>query len=253
MNPGKQRILVVDDEPDMTDLLAHHLRTKNWLVETLNDSTQILGTFRKLLPNLMILDVTMPGINGLQICRLLKADSSFRMTPIVLLSARVEENDRILGLKTGADDYICKPFSPAELLLRVERLLKERKADDTSGKCVTTGPISLDEDRHEVRVNQQLVSLTLTEFRLLRALMERNGRVQTREQLLTDAWDHDSDMETRTVDTHMRRLRQKLGPAASFIETVRGMGYRLTVAHGNQPPKRAHKLRIPADVTVRSR
>lgn len=221
------KILVVDDEADVTDLVAYHLLAKGWRVETLNDATWILKTLRRFAPNLMIVDVTMPGLTGLQICRLFKADSFFGNVPIILLSARTEEGDRIRGLETGADDYVCKPFSPRELVLRVERLLMKNGIEGVKEKRLSIGPILLDDERHEVEVDEHLVPLTLTEFRLLRVLMERRGSVQTREQLLVSAWTRESEMETRTVDTHVRRLREKLGAAAYLLETVRGVGYRL--------------------------
>lgn len=227
MTARRDQILVVDDEADVTDLVAYHLRANGWLVETLNDATKILDISRRFAPNLMIVDVNMPGLSGLQICRLFKADSAFRNIPIMLLTARTEVEDRILGLETGADDYVCKPFSPRELVLRVKRLLVKKGPEVAQEKRLVFGPISLDEERHEVEVYGDLVDLTLTEFRLLRVLMECRGRVQRREQLLVSVWKQDSEMETRTVDTHVRRLREKLGAACDLLETVRGVGYRI--------------------------
>lgn len=227
MTARRDQILVVDDEADVTDLVAYHLRANGWLVETLNDATKILDISRRFAPNLMIVDVNMPGLSGLQICRLFKADSAFRNIPIMLLTARTEVEDRILGLETGADDYVCKPFSPRELGLRVKRLLVKKGPEVAQEKRLVFGPISLDEERHEVEVYGDLVDLTLTEFRLLRVLMECRGRVQRREQLLVSVWKQDSEMETRTVDTHVRRLREKLGAACDLLETVRGVGYRI--------------------------
>lgn len=229
MSDKPAKILVVDDEKDVTDLVAYHVRAKGWQVETLTDSTRILEVSRRFAPDVMILDVMMPGVDGLQICRLFKADPALREVPIVLLTARAEEEDRIQGFETGADDYVCKPFSPRELVLRVQGLLKRRSERPENRSAYTAGPIRLDEELHEVRVNDQPVELTATEFRLLSLLMGRRGRVQTREQLLVNVWNYDEDMETRTVDTHVRRLREKLGPAADLIETVRGVGYRIAV------------------------
>lgn len=227
MTQETAKILVVDDEKDVTDLVAYHLRAKGWHVETLTDPTRILEVSRRSALDLMILDVMMPGVDGLQICRLFKADPAFREVPIILLTARAEEEDRVQGFEIGADDYVCKPFSPRELVLRVQGLLKRRAERPEGGRSYAVGPIVLDQEHHEVRVNQELVDLTVTEFRLLNLLMERRGRVQTREQLLVNVWNYDEDMETRTVDTHVRRLREKLGPAADLIETVRGVGYRM--------------------------
>lgn len=227
MTETQAKILVVDDEKDVTELVAYHLRAKGWEVETLSDPTHILEVSRRFSPDLMVIDVMMPGLDGLQICRLYKADPVFRHVPIVLLTARAEEEDRIRGFETGADDYVCKPFSPRELTLRVERLLRPREQLASGAKALRAGPITLDDDRHEVRVEGVPVDLTATEFRLLCLLMERRGRVQTREQLLVNVWNYDSEMETRTVDTHVRRLREKLGAGAEVIETVRGLGYRI--------------------------
>lgn len=233
MSDNNGKILVVDDEKDVTDLVAYHLRAKGWQVETLTDPTRILEVSRRFGPDLMILDVMMPGLDGLQICRLFKADPAFRDVPIVLLTARAEEEDRVQGFEIGADDYVCKPFSPRELALRVQGLLKrrtDRPAEEGAGRSYRAGCIVLDQERYEVRVNGEPVDLTATEFRLLNLLMERQGRVQTREQLLVNVWNYDEDMETRTVDTHVRRLREKMGPGADLIETVRGVGYRMVAS-----------------------
>lgn len=228
MSEEKPKILVVDDERDVTELVAFHLRAKGWTVETLSDPNRILEVSRRFSPDLMIVDVMMPGIDGLQICRLFKADPAFKNVPIILLTARAEEEDRIRGFEIGADDYVCKPFSPRELTLRVKGLLHRRdERPETGVKSFTIGPVRLDEDRHEVLVDGEPVELTATEFRLLSLLMERRGRVQSREQLLINVWNYDEDMETRTVDTHVRRLREKLGTAAGIIETIRGVGYRV--------------------------
>lgn len=227
MTEKNAKILVVDDEEDVTELVAYHLRAKGWQVETLTDPARILEVSRRVCPDLIILDVMMPGVDGLQICRLFKADPGFREIPIILLTARAEEEDRVQGFEIGADDYVCKPFSPRELVHRVQGLLKRRNERAEGGQYLAVGPIALDQECHEVRVDGEAVDLTATEFRLLSLLMERRGRVQTREQLLVNVWNYDEEMETRTVDTHVRRLRDKLGQAADLIETVRGVGYRL--------------------------
>jgi two-component system phosphate regulon response regulator PhoB len=231
MNDDTAKILIVDDEQDVTELVAYHLRAQGWKVETLSDPSRILEVSRLFSPDLMILDVMMPGIDGLQICRMFKADPVFCLVPIILLTARAEEEDRIKGFEIGADDYVCKPFSPRELTLRVQGLLRRKETGGPVAemKRVTVGSVSWCEELHEVTVDGIPVELTPTEFRLLGLLMERKGRVQTREQLLVNVWDHDEDMETRTVDTHVRRLRDKLGTAADMIETVRGVGYRVVI------------------------
>lgn len=222
-----KKILVVDDETDVTELLAYTLRAKGFVVETLNDPNRSIGLARTFLPDLVILDVMMPDLNGIQICRMLRADPKLKKVPVIFLTAKVEESDRIQGLETGADDYICKPFSNKELALRVQTIL--RRVSDGSAeapKLITAGRIVLDSERHAVSVAEQPIELTATEFKLLRLLMERRGRVQTREHLLLNVWNYETEIETRTVDTHVRRLREKLGAEADWIETIRGVGYR---------------------------
>jgi two-component system phosphate regulon response regulator PhoB len=229
MAEGKgKRVLVVDDEADVTELLGYHLKTKGYTVETLNDSTRSVGVARSFVPDLVVLDVMMPEVNGIQICRMLRADPKLKAVPIIFLTARAEENDRVLGLETGADDYLAKPFSIKELLLRINGLIR-RSSGSIGGEValVEVGRISLDPERHTVAVSGQTIELTATEFRLLKLLMERKGRVQTREHLLLNVWNYETEIETRTVDTHIRRLREKLGTEAELIETIRGVGYRM--------------------------
>ncbi len=223
-----KRILVVDDEVDVTELVAYQLRAKGFLVETLNDPNSSIGTARSFMPDLVILDVMMPDLNGMQICRMLRADPKLRKVPVIFLTAKAEETDRIQGLETGADDYVCKPFSVKELVLRVQTILR-RLAEGVppEPKMLQVGQISLDVDRHAATVAGKPIELTATEFKLLRLLIERRGRVQTREHLLINVWNYETEIETRTVDTHVRRLREKLGPEADWIETIRGVGYRI--------------------------
>lgn len=221
-----KRVLVVDDEVDVTELLSYHLRQRGFEVETLNDSRLALETARQFRPDLIVLDIMMPDFSGIQVCRLIRADSSLKEIPIVFLSAKTEEGDRIDGFESGADDYVCKPFSPKELMLRVSAILKRRgEADDA--KVLEVNGIRMDVEHHRVEVGSALIELTATEFRLLKLLLEECGKVQTREKLLQKVWNYENDIETRTVDTHMRRLREKLGEEASWLETVRGVGYRL--------------------------
>lgn len=228
MNNQRKRILIADDEQDVTDLVEHHLKAKNLDVLAVNDSNQILARARKFEPDLFVLDVMMPDLNGIQLCRLLRAEEGFSKTPIVLLTAKAEEADRILGLETGADDYVCKPFSPRELVLRIEKLLG-RAGEKTTGseKILTAGNLKIYPERHRVTLDGRDLELTATEFRLLSLLVQRKGRVQSRDHLLNNVWNYDADMETRTIDTHVRRLREKLGDAAILIQTVRGVGYRI--------------------------
>jgi two-component system phosphate regulon response regulator PhoB len=223
-----RKILIVDDEPDVADLVAYHLRAKGYQVETVNDPTASIGAARSFLPDLLILDIMMPDLNGMQICRIIRADARLQQVPIIFLTAKAEESDRISGFETGCDDYICKPFSTKELVLRVQSILR-RVSDEApaEAKHLQAGQIVLDIERHEVTLHGRPVELTATEFKLLRLLMERRGRVQTREHLLINVWNYETEIETRTVDTHVRRLREKLGSEADWIETIRGVGYRM--------------------------
>ena len=223
-----RKILIVDDEPDVADLVAYHLKAKGYQVETVNDPTASIGAARSFLPDLLILDIMMPDLNGMQICRIIRADPRLQQVPIIFLTAKAEESDRIAGLETGCDDYICKPFSTKELVLRVQSIFR-RISDEVPAevKHLQAGQIVLDIERHEVTLHGRPVELTATEFKLLRLLMERRGRVQTREHLLINVWNYETEIETRTVDTHVRRLREKLGSEADWIETIRGVGYRM--------------------------
>ncbi|BET65857.1 response regulator transcription factor [Opitutales bacterium ASA1] len=226
---AEKSVLIVDDEPDVTSLVAYHLRAKGYRVATLNDPNQIMGLARSFNPDLVILDVMMPDLSGTQICRMLRADPALRGVPVIFLSAKAEESARVQGLEVGADDYVCKPFSTKELVLRVQsifRRLAEVKAGD-SAVPLQIGKVTLDAEHHRVEVAGEHVELTATEFKLLRVLMERKGRVQARDHLLLNVWNYETEIETRTVDTHIRRLREKLGSEASLIETVRGVGYRM--------------------------
>lgn len=223
-----KKILVVDDEPDVTDLLVYTLKAKGFSVEAVNNPHASIGLARSFLPDLVILDVMMPELNGIQICRMLRADPKLKRVPVIFLTAKAEENDRIQGLESGADDYICKPFSTKELVLRIQSILRRTTEGVAEpAKHLQTGEIVLDIDRHAITVHGKPVELTATEFKLLHLLMERRGRVQTREHLLINVWNYETEIETRTVDTHVRRLREKLGSEADWIETIRGVGYRM--------------------------
>lgn len=232
----QKKILLVDDESDVTDLLAYNLKGKGFVVEAVNDPNRSVGVARTFMPDLVILDVMMPDLNGIQICRMLRADPKLKRVPVIFLTAKAEEADRIQGLETGADDYICKPFSTKELVLRVQTILRRlgESAPEVPG-ILQAGGISLDTERHEVTVGGAPVELTATEFKLLRLLMERRGRVQTREHLLINVWNYETEIETRTVDTHVRRLREKLGSEADWVETIRGVGYRLAERRADTP------------------
>ena len=222
------RILVVDDESDVTELLEYKLEQEGYRVATLNDPLACIAKVREFEPDLMLLDIMMPELSGIQLCRIIRADSSMKDIPIIFLSARGEVEDRIKGLEAGAEDYISKPFNTNELLLRTSKML--RRSDSLSEPAgqsrIEIAGVVIDEDLHQLTVDGKNVILTATEFRLLMLLMERKGRVQTRDHLLVNVWQYDTDIETRTVDTHIRRVREKLGQHAHMIETVRGVGYR---------------------------
>jgi DNA-binding response OmpR family regulator len=175
---------------------------------------------------LIILDLMLPEVEGLEVCKILRRDVSTSAIPIVMLTAKASETDRVLGLELGADDYVTKPFSPRELVLRVKRLLRKEATEEKPTERLQIGELRVDVPRHEVTIRGKPIDLTATEFRLLTVLIQRRGRVQSREQLLRDVWEYDTLIDTRTVDTHMRRLREKLGSAAKYLDTVRGVGYR---------------------------
>lgn len=223
-----KRILVLDDEPDVTELLQYKLEQENYHVAVLNDPLEFVSKVREFEPDLMILDIMMPELNGLQLCRIARSDPAMKAIPIIFLTAKGEVEDRVKGLETGADDYISKPFNTKELQIRVSNILgrSQREAAPATTARVEISGVVIDEDLHQLTVDGVEVPLTATEFRLLKLLMERKGRVQSREHLLVNVWHYDTDIETRTVDTHVRRVREKLGPYAHLIETVRGVGYR---------------------------
>ena len=220
--------MVVDDESDVTELLEYKLEQEGYRVATLNDPLAFVAKVREFEPDLMLLDIMMPELSGIQLCRIIRADSAMTETPVIFLSARSEVEDRIKGLEAGAEDYISKPFNINELLLRISKMLKRSGApSEPAGQSrIEIAGVVIDEDLHQLTVDGKNVLLTATEFRLLKLLMERKGRVQTRDHLLVNVWHYDTDIETRTVDTHVRRVREKLGQYAHMIETVRGVGYR---------------------------
>jgi len=224
-----QRILVVDDEPDLLELVRVNLSQAGFEVETAETGRQALERARRSAPDLLILDLMLPDLSGTEVCRHLRADSALGEVPIIMLTARADEVDRVVGLEIGADDYVTKPFSPRELTLRVRAVLRRRQPGGPGGSQVLErAALRLDPERHRCFVEQTEIELTAKEFALLRGLMMRPGRVMTREQLLDDVWGTDIAVTTRTIDTHLKRLREKLGPASHLIETVRGVGYRFS-------------------------
>lgn len=223
-----KRILVVDDEPDVTELISYRLKREGYEVEVINDPLQIMGKAREMNPDLFVLDIMMPDLDGLKICRMIRADSKLSKVPVIFLTARGETEDRITGLESGADDYIAKPFDAKELVLRIGKIFNRMGTSPVDNtRRLQVHDVVLDEEMHTVTVTDKPVELTATEFKLLKLLMERKGRVQSRENLLVNVWNYDTDTETRTIDTHIRRLREKLGQRSNLIETVRGVGYRI--------------------------
>jgi len=221
------RVLVVDDEPDITALVAYHLAKAGYRVSTAANGADALRAAREKRPDVVVLDLMLPGVSGYDVLTELRQRDETRDVGVILLTARREEADRIRGLSLGADDYLVKPFSPQELSLRVGALLRRLAAPSVAaGSALTAGPIAIDRSAHRVTVDGQEITLTSTEYKLLLTLLERRGRVQTRPQLLETVWEAQPDIQTRTVDMHVQRLRSKLGEHGKLIETVRGFGYR---------------------------
>jgi two-component system phosphate regulon response regulator PhoB len=226
----RPKILVVDDEPEAVELLEFNVKQAGYDVLVAADGAEALKKAHSALPSLILLDLMLPEVDGLEVCKMLRRDPATASIPIIMVTAKATEIDKILGLELGADDYITKPFSPRELVLRVKKLLqRERAAGDESG-IYKLGELLIDTPRHLVSWRGKAIDLTATEFKLLAILAQRRGRVQSREQLLRDVWEYNSLIDTRTVDTHMRRLREKLGPASKWLDTVRGVGYRFLEA-----------------------
>src|SRR5439155_18059169 len=217
-------VLIIEDERDVVDLLALNLRKAGFTTSIAADGAVGLEEARSEKPAFIILDLMLQKVTGLEVCKILKSDPGTRHIPIMMLTAKAEETDRIVGLEFGADDYVTKPFSLREIVLRIRAILRRGEKPEESFQA---GTISIDPARHDVRVSGKRVHLTSLEFKLLRTLMQRRGRVQERDKLLNDVWGYESVIDTRTVDTHVRRLREKLGKAGDAIETVRGFGYRL--------------------------
>ncbi|HVY69067.1 MAG TPA: response regulator transcription factor [Verrucomicrobiae bacterium] len=220
------QILVVDDEPDAVELVEFNLKASGYDVVSAADGAEALRKARTFVPDLILLDVMLPELDGLEACKILRRDPATASIPIIMLTAKAAEVDRILGLELGADDYVTKPFSPRELVLRVKKLLHKRETPADKPDRYQAGDLVIDIPRHLVSVKGKRIELTATEFKLLVVLAERRGRVQSRDQLLRDVWQYDNVIDTRTVDTHMRRLREKLGGASRYLDTVRGVGYR---------------------------
>ncbi|HEX9578557.1 MAG TPA: response regulator [Myxococcales bacterium] len=220
------RILIVEDEPDIVQVLEFALRQAGFETVSARDAENAFARIREKPPDAVLLDLMLPDLPGTEICRQLKSSAKTRALPIIMLTARGDEVDRIVGFELGADDYITKPFSVREVVLRIKAILRRHTPGDERPR-EQVGPLRIDTEAHRCFVDGAEIVLTALEFRLLATFMSRLGRVQTREQLLRDVWSMSPEMQTRTVDTHVKRLREKLGSGRDLIETVRGIGYRM--------------------------
>ena len=223
----KAKILVVEDEPDAIELIEFNLKGAGFEVRTASDGAKALKSAAQFRPDLILLDVMLPEVDGLEVCKIIRRLPDLAHVPIIMLTARAAEIDRVLGLELGADDYLTKPYSPRELLLRINKLLRPRRPA-TDLETIRVGRLVIDVSRHRVQFNEKAIELTATEFDLLTVLARRKGHVLSRDHLLANVWQYEKFIDTRTVDTHVRRLREKLGEAATYLETVRGSGYRFT-------------------------
>jgi two-component system phosphate regulon response regulator PhoB len=222
----KEQILITEDDKHISKLVKYNLEKAGYDCTVADDGEEALGILAKERPDLIILDIMLPKMDGFELCRAIKQDVKLKNIPIIMLTAKGEEVDRIVGLELGADDYVVKPFSPRELILRIKAILKRGKSEESPKDVIKRGTLIIDVPKHRVTVNNKEIELTPIEFKLLVTLIERNGRIQSRDQLLSDVWEHQSDVFTRTVDTHIKRLREKLGKVGGQIETIRGLGYR---------------------------
>jgi len=227
---AKQNILIVEDEKHIAKLVKYNLDRAGYECVCAASGEEGLGRISKYRYDLVILDLMLPGVDGLEICRKIKQDSETKEMKVIMLTAKGEEVDRIVGLELGADDYVVKPFSPRELVLRVKAVLKRGQTDGGGEEILREGVLCVDIPRHRITLGSKEIIMTPMEFRLLETLMRRRGRVQSREVLLADVWDIHSDVSSRTIDTHVKRLREKLGKSGNLIETVTGIGYRFRQA-----------------------
>ena len=222
-----KHILVVEDEPDTAELLELHLQNEGYRVTVAADGEQALSKLHKLMPDMVILDLMIPEIDGLEVCKFIRKDPATESLPVMMCTAKTSQIDKILGLEQGADDYVTKPFSPRELVLRVKNLLRRTETNQVQDENrLEIGEIRIDKSSHDVYVGDVEIDLTATEYKLLVLLTDRIGRVQSREVLLRDVWGYEPNIDTRTVDTHMQRLRTKLLTSSKHIVTVRGFGYK---------------------------
>lgn len=223
------KILVIEDDKDIAELIEYNCRQSQYSVEVSRDGGEGLRKACRLVPDLIVLDLMLPDMDGLEVCRSLKSDSKTKAIPVLILTAKGSEVDRVVGFEVGADDYLTKPFSPRELVLRIRVILKRVKEREVRNKVevISFGLLQVDPEKFKVKVGSQEIKLTAIEFKLLRYFLSNKGRVATRDMLLDQVWGYEAALTTRTVDTHMKRLREKLGKAGEYLETIRGIGYRL--------------------------
>jgi DNA-binding response OmpR family regulator len=220
-------IAVVEDEPDLAALIASHLRKDGFRVETFGDAERFFRSLSKKIPDLVLLDLMLPDMSGLEVCKVLKRSDDWRTVPVIMATAKAEETDKILGLELGADDYVTKPFSLKELAARIKAVLRRAEPAPPPSVLEIEAGLVLDAERFEVRQDGKPLDLTSTEFKILRLLASKKGRVFSREQILDELWGNDKIVLDRTVDVHIKNLREKLGPAARVIKNIRGVGYKV--------------------------
>ena len=226
----KQTVLIIEDEPELQEILTYNLEALGYQVHVYDHGTRGLEAVQKLMPDIILLDVMLPGMDGLEVCRHLRSNNSTKRIPIMMLTAKSEEVDQLVGFQMGADDYVTKPFSVRELILRIKAVLKRGQKDSKEVVEVERqfGDLRIDVESHEVHVDSKPIELTALEFRLLNELVDKRGRVQSRDQLLSEVWGYNAEVTTRTVDTHIKRLREKLGPTGKYVQTIRGVGYKFS-------------------------
>lgn len=226
---SEKTVVIVDDEQDIVELVSHHLKREGFLVKEFNKGREFFYYLESIIPDLIILDIMLPGVDGLEICKMLKNKRKTASIPIIMLTAKAAEADVVVGLELGADDYVIKPFSPRELVARVKSVFRRLKFNESSEDVIKIGPLSLNSDKYEVTVEGKLIDLTTTEFKILEVLTQRRGSVFSRDQLLKKKrlWGDDKLVYDRTIDVHIKNLREKLGIAGDMIKTIRGVGYKL--------------------------
>ncbi|NIP37886.1 MAG: response regulator transcription factor [Candidatus Dadabacteria bacterium] len=226
---SEKTVVIVDDEQDIVELVSHHLKREGFLVKEFSRGREFFSYLESILPDLIILDIMLPGIDGLEICKILKNKQKTAHIPIIMLTAKAAEADVVVGLELGADDYVVKPFSPRELVARVKSVFRRLDKKESEEDVVKIGPLSVNPDKYEVIVDGKSINLTTTEFKILEVLTERKGSVFSRDQLLKKKrlWGDDKLVYDRTIDVHIKNLREKLGVAGHMIKTIRGVGYKL--------------------------